>query len=88
MSPLNLTDSLIILSSTVWSFAKIELMFLPPYSPNLNPIERYWKFFKKKVMNKNQIAEKRMAEIMDLALKTASSPREILDKLRELDRGE
>ena len=30
---------------------KIELMFLPPYSPNLNPIERYWKFFKKKVMN-------------------------------------
>ena len=30
---------------------KIELMFLPPYSPNLNPIERYWKFFKKKVLN-------------------------------------
>lgn len=30
---------------------KIELLFLPPYSPNLNPIERYWKFFKKKVLN-------------------------------------
>jgi transposase len=30
---------------------KIELIFLPPYSPNLNLIERYWKFFKKKVMN-------------------------------------
>lgn len=30
---------------------KIKLMFLPPYSPNLNLIERYWKFFKKKVMN-------------------------------------
>lgn len=30
---------------------KIKLIFLPPYSPNLNVIERYWKFFKKKVMN-------------------------------------
>ncbi|QEP43505.1 IS630 family transposase [Ectothiorhodospiraceae bacterium BW-2] len=29
--------------------SKIELIFLPPYSPNLNLIERYWKFFKKKV---------------------------------------
>lgn len=26
----------------------IELLFLPPYSPNLNLIERYWKFLKKK----------------------------------------
>ena len=30
---------------------KIVLIFLPPYSPNLNLIERYWKFFKKTVMN-------------------------------------
>jgi len=30
---------------------KIQLVFLPPYSPNLNLIERYWKFFKKKVLN-------------------------------------
>lgn len=29
--------------------ANIQLMFLPPYSPNLNIIERLWKFFKKKV---------------------------------------
>lgn len=28
----------------------IKLVYLPPYSPNLNPIERLWKFFKKKVM--------------------------------------
>lgn len=27
----------------------IKLKFLPPYSPNLNLIERLWKFFKKKV---------------------------------------
>ena len=29
--------------------SKIELLFLPPYSPNLNLIERLWKFFRKKV---------------------------------------
>ncbi|OGC76531.1 hypothetical protein A2619_00880 [candidate division WWE3 bacterium RIFOXYD1_FULL_39_9] len=28
----------------------IEIIFLPPYSPNLNPIERLWKFFKRKVL--------------------------------------
>lgn len=29
---------------------KIRLVFLPAYSPNLNLIERLWKFFKKKVL--------------------------------------
>ncbi|MBN2664002.1 MAG: transposase [Bacteroidales bacterium] len=29
---------------------QIELFYLPPYSPNLNLIERFWRFFKKKVM--------------------------------------
>ncbi len=28
----------------------IELLFLPPYSPNLNLIERAWKFLKKRVL--------------------------------------
>jgi transposase len=28
---------------------RIHLKFLPPYSPNLNLIERLWKFFKKKI---------------------------------------
>jgi len=28
----------------------INLFYLPPYSPNLNPIERLWKFFKKKTI--------------------------------------
>lgn len=28
----------------------IELIYLPPYSPNLNLIERLWRYFKKKVM--------------------------------------
>jgi transposase len=30
--------------------SKIKLIFLPSYSPNLNLIERLWKFFKKKVL--------------------------------------
>jgi transposase len=29
----------------------LELLFLPSYSPNLNLIERFWKFIKKKVLN-------------------------------------
>jgi transposase len=30
---------------------KVELVFLPPYAPNLNLIERLWRFAKDKVMN-------------------------------------
>ena len=30
---------------------KIQLMHIPPYSPNLNLIERLWKFMRKKVIN-------------------------------------
>ena len=30
---------------------KIKQVFLPPYSPNLNLIERLWKFLRKKVIN-------------------------------------
>ena len=29
----------------------IELLFLPPYSPNLNLIERLWKFLKKHALS-------------------------------------
>lgn len=35
----------------------IELLYLPPYSPNLNIIERLWKFFKKKVMRNKYYQE-------------------------------
>lgn len=31
----------------------INLIYLPPYSPNLNLIERVWKFFKKKTTKNN-----------------------------------
>jgi transposase len=30
--------------------SRIEFVFLPPYAPNLNLIERYWKYFKKMIL--------------------------------------
>jgi transposase len=37
---------------TIWlQNTKIEQIFLPPYSPNLNLIERLWRFLRKKVIN-------------------------------------
>ena len=30
--------------------SRIKIVFLPPYAPNLNLIERLWKFFKKRVL--------------------------------------
>ncbi|MGL4549749.1 MAG: IS630 family transposase, partial [Gemmataceae bacterium] len=33
----------------------VELLFLPPYSPNLNPIERLWKFVKKEVLGARRL---------------------------------
>lgn len=35
----------------------IELLFLPPYSPNLNLIERVWKFTKKTCLNSQYYPE-------------------------------
>ncbi len=34
---------------TAWTLG-IQLVFLPPYSPNLNVIERLWKWIKKKTL--------------------------------------
>lgn len=34
----------------------IELLYLPPYSPNLNLIERLWRYFKKKVIKNKYYA--------------------------------
>jgi transposase len=33
--------------------SRIILHFLPPYSPNLNPIERLWKYLKKEIIKSN-----------------------------------
>lgn len=58
-NPLDITVALVLdnaaynKSGKVVSLAlelKINLHYLPPYSPNLNPIERLWKFMKKKIL--------------------------------------
>jgi len=48
-------------AKVVRSLAKklgIRLIYLPPYSPNLNPIERLWKFMKKKIMANTHYKDK------------------------------
>lgn len=62
--------------------SKIELVFLPPYSPNLNLIERYWKFFKKKVLY-NRYYEK-FNEFKDACERFFRQPRRYLKELRSL----
>ncbi len=49
-APLMLNQSLPVRSSVVF-YSKIELLFLPAYSPNVNPIERLWKFMHSVVSN-------------------------------------
>ena len=34
---------------------KIELIFLPPYSPDFNPIERVWWYMRKKISNNRYV---------------------------------
>ena len=39
------------------AWQKIDLVYLPPYSPNLNLIERVWKFVKKKALANKPFAD-------------------------------
>jgi transposase len=62
--------------------SRIKLVFLPPYAPNLNLIERLWKFFKKKILY-NRYFES--FEKFKLACgKFFSNPHEYRDELRSL----
>ncbi len=48
----------------------IELLFLPSYSPNLNLIERLWKFVKKEVLNSRHHQDfKKFQDAIDGCLK-------------------
>ena len=60
----------------------IELFYLPPYSPNLNPIERLWKFFKKKVLYNKYYEEK--ADFEKACLKFFKYSRKFKDELSTL----
>jgi transposase len=65
---------------------RMELLFLPPYSPNLNLIERLWKFVKKQCLYSkyyDQFASFRQA-IIDCLSQTHSTYKHELDSLLTL----
>lgn len=62
--------------------SKMQLVFLPPYSPNLNLIERYWKFFKKKVLY-NRYYEK-FSEFKQACMEFFKQPQRYINELRSL----
>jgi transposase len=65
---------------------EIELLFLPPYSPNLNLIERLWKFVKKEVLYSIYYDnfEKFTKAIMECLSQTETKHKKALDSLLTL----
>ncbi|MBI3190504.1 IS630 family transposase [archaeon] len=65
----------------------IELLFLPPYSPNLNLIERLWKFVKKQCLYSRYYGEFKSFSnaIIDCLKKTHSTYKQQLDSLLTLE---
>jgi transposase len=60
---------------------KIYLSYLPPYSPNLNPIERLWKFANEKVINLKYYHE--FKEFKEQLLYFYSNISDYADELKE-----
>ena len=65
----------------------IELLFLPPYSPNLNLIERLWKFVKKQCLYSRYYSEFQSFSnaIIESLQKTHSTYKQQLDSLLTLE---
>ena len=61
---------------------KIELIFLPPYSPDLNPVERVWWYMRKKITHNRYVdtLEMRVREFWKL-FSTFKSSNEFIVKL-------
>jgi transposase len=52
-------DVILVMDNAAWHKAlvvpkNIEIVYLPPYSPELNPVERLWKYMKDKLL-KNKV---------------------------------
>jgi len=74
----------------VWELAEkfnIELLYLPPYSPNLNLIERLWKFVKKKCLYSKYYSDFSLFKnaINECLQKTESTYQNELDSLLTLN---
>ncbi len=73
----------------VWALAEslnIEMLYLPSYSPNLNLIERLWKFVKKQVLYSKYYADftSFSAAIADCLARTHTDHKTALDSLLTL----
>ena len=64
------------------SSSRISLVFLPPYSPNLNIIERLWKFFRREVVNNRYYSS--FAEFTEQSLFFFECLSEHADRLKSL----
>ena len=65
----------------------IELLYLPPYSPNLNLIERLWKFVKKKCLWSKYYDDfsKFKGAIIDCLNRTSTTYKKVLESLLTLN---
>jgi len=65
-------------------YKRIKMIFLPAYAPNLNPIERVWKFFKKKVLeNKFYKTFAEFKTVIDIFFKEELKLPIVQEKLRK-----
>ena|SRR3989304_8432126 len=73
--------------NTLAAQLNLELIFLPPYSPNLNLIERLWKFVKKQCLYSKYYSEFANFKnaITDCLQKTHSNYKRELDSLLTLN---
>ena len=63
--------------------SKIQLHFLPPYSPNLNPIERLWKWMKERIVYNTyyeHFEDFKLAILNFFSMLSTLSPESILGK--------
>ena len=63
--------------------SRISMIFLPPYSPNLNPIERLWKFMNEQIINNRYYKEFKSfkKQVMKFLLGLVDPPEGILKSL-------
>ncbi|HHB95292.1 MAG TPA: IS630 family transposase [Campylobacterales bacterium] len=60
----------------------ITMIFLPPYSPNLNPIERLWKFMKQNIIGGNYF--EKFADFKNSIVEFLENPKPYLTRLKSL----
>lgn len=63
----------------------IDLVYIPPYSPNLNPIERLWKFVKGKLRSKYYDDFKEFSSTIDTIIKERAEKQRQEQEQRQME---